>query len=337
MINLLQSVTGKLQLVTGSAGTIHVYVAGSDTDNPATPSSNFDLPATPTIISTATTTDIFATPASGKGRNAKCIVIFNAHASVTNAIQLLVNISATQYTLFACTLLVGESVWVVDGMPIHYAADGGAYATGINIGNQVLAAAGADANEYLINEAGVIKKITGTLIKAWLGNTMGNQSTAAQSPSAATLTYLTNSNIAIPVGKLRIGTTFNWSLDVTKTAAGSASRTFHVRLGTAGTTADTAIHTLTSVAGTAAADLGRINIMVTIRGPLSASCISRCVYKLDHNLAATGFSTQKTEIVNNTSGTFDATTANLIIGLSVTTGASEVITFEQIQATARNL
>jgi hypothetical protein len=195
-----------------------------------------------------------------------------------------------------------------------------------------------DAQEFPVNDAGASKKASMLQLKAYMADQMGNWSTAAQSPVAATLTYLTGSSIAVPVGKLRIGTQFRWVLDVSKSAAGTAIRTFHVRIGTAGTTGDAAVLTFTGVlVPTAVADNGIIRIAATIRGPLSASCIMRGIYELQHNLAATGLSTRAMEILAVTSAGFDATVANLIVGLSVTTGAAEVLTFEQVHTEAKQL
>lgn len=195
----------------------------------------------------------------------------------------------------------------------------------------------ADANEFAINEAGTSKKVTALLLRDYFGDSLSNQSTANQAPAAATLTYLTNSNIAVPSAKLRIGTTFNWWLSLSKTAAGTAANNFHVRLGTAGTTGDAAILTFTTGLGTAAADQGVINIRAIIRGPLSASCIAQGLFVFDHNLSATGHLVIPTACIAVTSGTFDATTANLICGLSVTSGASIAYTFQQVIAEAKNL
>jgi hypothetical protein len=197
----------------------------------------------------------------------------------------------------------------------------------------------ADTNEFAINESGTSKKVTGLQIKDYIGDSVANQSTAAQTPTAATLTAITGSLLTIPTAKLRIGTVFKWHLEMSKTANGTAARNFFVRLGTAGTTADTAILTYTSSAGTAAIDAGYLDIVVTIRGPLSASCIARGMFVQYHDLTTGGFlaSGKPIEVKGVTSGTFDATTANLKIGLSVTTGASEVITFEQVVAEAKNL
>jgi hypothetical protein len=201
-----------------------------------------------------------------------------------------------------------------------------------------------DADEFPINEAGTSKKVTGTLLNAWVGGMLGNQSIADQAPAAATLTYLTGSNIAVPVGKLRIGSRFRWYLIGTKTAAGlTTGRAIHVRIGTAGTTGDTAVCTFTS-AGTPAAtvDTGVWEIIVTIRGPLSASCIASGGLTLNRGVgtaAAGGLLASGVNIENlqNTSAGFDATVSNLIVGLSITTAAAEVITFQEVWVDASNL
>jgi hypothetical protein len=197
----------------------------------------------------------------------------------------------------------------------------------------------ADANEFAINEAGTSKKLTGTLMKAWAGNVLRNASTAAQAPAGGSSVYLTNSNITIPTGKLRVGTVFRYTLAYSKTAAGTAARSHVFRLGTNGSTADAAILTFTSGATGATVDQGYHTIQITIRGPLSASCIAHGVSFLTHaTTGTTGLITaNETEVLHVTSSTFDATAASLIAGLSVTVGASEVLTYEQVFAEAYNL
>lgn len=164
-----------------------------------------------------------------------------------------------------------------------------------------------------------------------------NYSIAAQSPAATTRTYITGSAIAIPAGKLKIGTMFKWSFDMTKTAAGNAASTIDVAVGTAGTTADTARVSFTKPAGTAVADHGTVDIMVTCRGPLSASGRFAGTMKMVHNLAATGHMVIPCMSQFVLSGTFDVTVASLIVGLCITTGASDAITIEQVQSFADNI
>lgn len=160
---------------------------------------------------------------------------------------------------------------------------------------------------------------------------------ADQTINAASSALLTGSKITVPVGKLRIGTVFRWRISLSKTAAGTAANTFIVRLGTAGTISDAAIITFTLPVGTAVVDTGEIDITVTIRGPLSASCIAQGLFTMVHNLSATGLATIPCVVLKVTSGTFNATTAGLFASLSCTTAASTVLTFQQVIAEALNL
>lgn len=172
---------------------------------------------------------------------------------------------------------------------------------------------------------------------AFNGDGLGNQSTADQTINAATTAYLTGSAIAVPVDKLRVGSVFKWKLSLSKTAAGTAANSFHVRVGTAGTTADTARITFDTGTGTGVADQAQIDIMVTCRGPLSSSGIFQGIFNLSHELATTGFHTKATRVHIVTSAAFDVTVANLIVGLSCTTAALTVLTFQQVLADAKNL
>jgi len=194
----------------------------------------------------------------------------------------------------------------------------------------------ADANEFAINEAGTSKKLTGTLVKQWAGNVLRNQSVANQAPGAGATTYLTNSNIAVPVGKLRAGTVFRWTLIFTKTAAGTAARSHLIKVGTAGTTADATIATLTSGTPTAAVDTG-IQVITFIVRTIGASATSHGASFASHQLSTTGLFPNETEVLQGAGTAFDSTVANLIVGLAVTAGASEALTYQQIIAEAYNL
>jgi hypothetical protein len=164
-----------------------------------------------------------------------------------------------------------------------------------------------------------------------------NASVTNQTINAAVSAVLTGSELAIPVGKLRLETVLRWQMSLSKTAAGTAANTFIVRLGTTGTISDAAILTFALPVGTAIADTGAIDILVTIRGPLGASCIAQGTLRMVHNLAATGLATVPCVVLTATSGTFTSTTAGLIASVSCTTAASTVLTFQQVQAEALNV
>lgn len=202
------------------------------------------------------------------------------------------------------------------------------------------AAAAAAAMELAANDAGASKKVTiGQILTLQGGSLRNSNSGTPQAVTAATLTYIAGSSIAVPAGKLRLGTVFRWQLDITKSAAGTAARNWFLKIGTAGTTADATILTFgASVVPTAVVDTGWIDCKVTIMGPLTSSCICRGSMKMGHKLATTGLANQSQEqIFDATSAAFNATTANLIVGLALTTGAAEVITIQQVDVEAWNL
>jgi hypothetical protein len=195
----------------------------------------------------------------------------------------------------------------------------------------------ADANEIPINEAGTTKKITGLQLKAYIGDSLQNTSVADQTISATTA-YVIGSNIAVPSGLLRIGTCFRWRISMTKTGAGTtAGCACLLKIGTLGTTSDATILTFTFGTPTGVADTGYIDVNVVIRGPLTASCIANGNAVLGHNLAATGFSNIAGECKQATSSGFNATTENLIVGLTITTTTASAWTLTHVIAEAKNL
>ena len=199
------------------------------------------------------------------------------------------------------------------------------------------ATAVADANEIPINEAGTTKKITALQVGAYMGNKLRNASVADQVINATTA-YVTNSNIPVPAGKLQIKTVLRWRIHLTKSAAGTtAGCAVLFKLGTNGSNADATVITFTFGTPTGVADKAVIDVEIIIRGPLSASCIAEGMAEMAHNLSATGFSTLPGEVIQVTSSTFDATVANLIAGLSITTTTASVWTITGIIGEALNL
>jgi hypothetical protein len=201
---------------------------------------------------------------------------------------------------------------------------------------EILASGFLPGHEFYVNEAGSDRKANGQQVFDAIGNTLRAQSVADQTINAAVTAYLAGSALAVPAGKLRIGTRLRWKLSLSKTAAGTAANTFNVRIGTLGTTGDAAVLTFALPVGTAVADVGGIEIFLTVRGPLSGACVVHGQLVLWHNLAATGLATLASPTIN-AQATFDATVASLIVGLSCTTAASTVLTFQQVNAQAENL
>jgi hypothetical protein len=155
-----------------------------------------------------------------------------------------------------------------------------------------------------------------------------NVSTSSQSPAAATRTYITGSQIKL--GKLKVGSRFRWKFNLTKTAAGVASSTIDVALGTAGTTADTARLSFTKPAGAATADEGWVEIEVIVRA-ISATgvIVGEFVMSAANTTGGHFTSGKQVHVVNVVSAAFD-TTAPTFIGVCITTGASDVITIQQV-------
>jgi hypothetical protein len=157
--------------------------------------------------------------------------------------------------------------------------------------------------------------------------------TAAQGPGFATDTLIVGSAIAIPSGGLMAGTAYRLRCSLNKTAAGTATPIFQVRLGTTGTTADTSRTTITFGAGTAAADLGFFELMVTFRSVgagTSAVIISTGV--ISHTLNTTGLTNGSyNAIAGATSAGFDST-ADTFICVSLNAGTSAAWTIGQAQA-----
>jgi hypothetical protein len=160
-----------------------------------------------------------------------------------------------------------------------------------------------------------------------------NSSVATQTVGAASRTYLNGTALAVPSAGLRVGTTFKWVLNITKDANGSAASTFDIAFGTSGTTTDTARVSFTKPAGTAAADVGQVTITAVVRS-IGAAGVVVGNFQLTHNLAATGHAQIPCVVVNTISSGFDTTTAGMIVGLCLTSGAADNITVELATAEA---
>lgn len=164
-----------------------------------------------------------------------------------------------------------------------------------------------------------------------------NFSTAAQGAGFATDTYLTGSSINIPAGHPIVGTWYQLSFDVAKTAAGTATPIIIVRYGTSGAVGDAARLTFTFSAGTAAADVGVVTINALFR-VVGASAVLQGRAEFRHGLSATtGLISQVSQALQVTSGAFDSSVASSIIGVSVNGGTSAAWTVAQVQAELTSL
>lgn len=170
-------------------------------------------------------------------------------------------------------------------------------------------------------------------------NNKGAFSTATVTPFA-TDTYLAGSACAFPTGGPIAGATYRLVFDMTKTAAGTATPILVVRVGTAGTVADTAILTFTFAAGTAAVDNGMFEVSVHFRTVGSGtSAVLVGVAECRHALAATGLTATGASGwagLPVVSSGFDSTVAGSIIGASFNGGASFAGTCVLVEASLRS-
>lgn len=167
-------------------------------------------------------------------------------------------------------------------------------------------------------------------------SSLGNANTADVTANAAD-TYLTGSSLTIGA-RQKAGTIIRWRLMMTKTAAGTAAPVVNVRLGTNGTTGDTARLTFTGVAQTAATDTGWADIEVIVRAINATTGVVHGGVNFQHFNTTTGLANKaQAQIIRATSANFDNTSASLIIGLSVNPGTSGVWTFQHVSAEALNL
>lgn len=167
----------------------------------------------------------------------------------------------------------------------------------------------------------------------WLDDTgividpfLTNASVASVAAAYAADTYLAGSAITIPTtGGWRAGYQYTCVFDMTKTGAGTATPIATIRMGTAGTTSDTSIATITWAAGTGVIDTGLVQVNITFRTVGSGTtAVLQCMGQITHHLAATGLTTTGASgigIILATSSGFNSTTSNTI-GISFNGGAS---------------
>lgn len=122
MINLLNSATDKLQLVTSAAATVDVFCSWVDLASGSPPTAK-DPGRTGTAITTATTTDIVATPASGNIRNVKTIHISNKDASLPCTVTVLFNAGGTSYQLWKQLIPAGSQLEYIENIGWFLLAD----------------------------------------------------------------------------------------------------------------------------------------------------------------------------------------------------------------------
>lgn len=204
----------------------------------------------------------------------------------------------------------------------------------LNTAANLLAQSGPNYwDEYQMGNGEPIPTVEGNSFFSWNSNGgLGTSScpspvqasAAGQTLVAATATALIGSIVAIPPQGFQVGAVFRWTIIMTKTAAGVAARTFNIRVGTTGTATDGVVQAFASVAGSAAVDTCKVTIDYTIT-TIGTSATGVGYFYMIHPGTA-GFMTVATQTLSGTATTFNSTTAQQFISVSLTTGAAEVPT-----------
>lgn len=167
-----------------------------------------------------------------------------------------------------------------------------------------------------------------------------NAGVADQTVNAAD-TYLTNSDLLIPSWSVQAKTIIRWRVSASKTAAGVATPVYNIRIGANRTTGDTVRLALTGPAQTAIADIGTLDIMLTVRTVGASGVLQGTAFWSHRGTAAntttsgTGFANDSTGHVHGAAAGFDnSALGGQFIGLSVNSGASGVWTVTQAQVEA---
>lgn len=110
---LLVSTTDKIQLTTSAAATVDVVASIQDK---TTSTGNITSASQRTAITTATTTDVVAAPASGVERNIVELTVRNKHASTATDVTVILDANATDYEICKFTLNAGDTLEYIEGV-----------------------------------------------------------------------------------------------------------------------------------------------------------------------------------------------------------------------------
>lgn len=163
--------------------------------------------------------------------------------------------------------------------------------------------------------------------------------TSPASVSGNSDTYVTDSAMILPQSRMQAGVVYRSRMTLIKTAAGTANPVFNVRIGTAGTTSDSAKLSHTTVPQTAVADEATFDVLMTFRSVGSGTAAVVAVRSLfSHDNASTGFAniTRGFQAAATSAG-FDSTAANTRVGISINPGASAAWTVNQCVSELLNL
>lgn len=114
MLTALFNTTDKLQVISSSVADLEVVA--TYTDMVKSSGAWLSTNRQGTKITTATTTDILAAPASTEVRGINSLFIRNKHASTANDVTVQYNANATLWELYKTTLNAGETLEYIEGV-----------------------------------------------------------------------------------------------------------------------------------------------------------------------------------------------------------------------------
>lgn len=144
------------------------------------------------------------------------------------------------------------------------------------------------------------------------------ESVADQVANAAA-TYLVGSDVRLPGSEFQDRLHVNWTVWMTKTAAGVAAPSINIRAGVNGDVTDAIVVAFALAAQTAVADSAQFEIDAILRVGQAAAILEACL-DFDHDLPATGFATQQGRLLVGRSAAFNLSGDNKVLGLSVNPG-----------------
>lgn len=167
---------------------------------------------------------------------------------------------------------------------------------------------------------------------AWRAGQRGAAAVADQAIAAATLTSIVGSLATVPSQGFQSGTQFRWTVSGVSAAVGTAANTIAVRIGTTGTSADAVVSTFTTGVGSAVIGEFIFNVDMTIRTiGATATAVASCRINASTTAGAVGgFIAQLVNVLNGTMSTFNTTTPNLFMHLTILTGLSKTLTIRQV-------
>jgi len=170
----------------------------------------------------------------------------------------------------------------------------------------------------------------------WKAISYWSESIAAQGPGFSADTYLQGGSILVHPSRIKAGTRYLLTIDVSKTAAGTAAPVLRLRFGIDADVSDAAIITITLPTQTAAADDGVLEIFATFRA-VGALAVVQAVARLTHQGGTSGLSTSPAAIGRATSAAFDATAPGNFLGISIDAGSAAAWTVTLAQSRLENL